>query len=480
MPPFAETGALSGTYRERRRYCHGSGEDRGRPALANAHETERSQSVSGAMYLLPEIRARVRTRGSTFTCPNEGRTGGHLGVRRTSAQVQRRAYWPNWRRDVELYLKRCTPCARYLRGKPGRQGLLQNMVVGEVGEVLALDLTGPHVVSSQGNKFVLTMVDHFSGYAEAFPVRNQEASTVARVLVDNWISRYGCPLQILTDQGPCFEAALFKDLCRLLGVTKIRTSAYKASTNGLLERFHRTLNSMLAKFISETQKNWDQQLPLIMSAYRASQHSSTGYTPNRLFLNREVCMPLDLVLGECIERNEPTSSYHEYVHEKGAQIQATFSIARDCMRRRAEIRAYKYDLRVKPKEFPVNSFVWYFYPRKRAGLKEKWLKFYTGPYKVEQRVGPVLYQIRKSPRAKAQLVYVDKLKPYVGDLPESWGGMAPTAGGGETTAMDIPGDAAEDVSEVDSEEAAIEWYAEPLEPRPKRHARPPNRYGFED
>ncbi|PGH38099.1 MAG: hypothetical protein CRN43_17290, partial [Candidatus Nephrothrix sp. EaCA] len=142
-------------------------------------------------------------------------------------------------------------------------------------------------------------------------------------------------------------------------------------------------------------------------------------------------------------------------------------IARDCMRRRAEIRAYKYDLRVKPKEFPVNSFVWYFYPRKRAGLKEKWLKFYTGPYKVEQRVGPVLYQIRKSPRAKAQLVYVDKLKPYVGDLPESWGGMAPTAGGGETTAMDIPGDAAEDVSEVDSEEAAIEWYAEPLEPRPK-------------
>src|SRR6218665_1677246 len=50
----------------------------------------------------------------------------------------------------------------------------------------------------------------------------------------------------------------------------------------------------------------------------------------------------------------------------------------------------------------------------------------------------------------------------------------------ETIAMDIPGDAAEDVSEVDSEEAAIEWYAEPLEPRPKRHARPPNRYGFED
>lgn len=157
------------------------------------------------------------------------------------------------------------------------------MVVGEVGEVLSLDLTGPHVVSSLGNKYVLTMVDYFRRYAEAIAVGNQEASTVARVLLDNWISRYGCPLQILTDQGPCFEAALFKDLCRLLGVSKIRTSPYKASSNGLLERFHRTLNSLLAKFISETHKNWGVQLQFVMAAYRTSQHTSTGYSPTSCF-----------------------------------------------------------------------------------------------------------------------------------------------------------------------------------------------------
>src|SRR6218665_2165023 len=91
---------------------------------------------------------------------HEGMTGGHLGLRRTSAQVQRRAYWPGWREDVRLQLLRCTPCARYLRGKPKHQGLLQNMVVGEIGEVLALDLTGPHVVSSKGNRYILTMIDH--------------------------------------------------------------------------------------------------------------------------------------------------------------------------------------------------------------------------------------------------------------------------------------------------------------------------------
>lgn len=258
-------------------------------------------SVRWCQIILPPSR-----RQDFIKLSHEEMTVGHLGIRRTSAQVQRRAYWPSWRRDVGLYQRRCAPCAGYIRGKPGHQGRMQNMVVGEVGEVLSLDLTGPHVVSSLGNKYVLTMVDYFRRYAEAIAVGNQEASTVARVLLDNWISRYGCPLQILTDQGPCFEAALFKDLCRLLGVSKIRTSPYKASSNGLLERFHRTLNSLLAKFISETHKNWGVQLQFVMAAYRTSQHTSMGYSPNKLFLNREVCLPLDLVMGECLDRDAPT------------------------------------------------------------------------------------------------------------------------------------------------------------------------------
>src|SRR6218665_2647702 len=175
-------------------------------------------------------------------------------------------------------------------------------------EVLGIDLTGPHVVISRGNKHIVTIIDHFSRYVEAIPVGNQEASTVARVLVDTWISRYGCPLQILTDQGACFEAALFKDLCRLLGVSRIRTSGYTPSTNGAIERFHWTLNSILAKFISENQKDWDIQLPVLMCAYRASQHTSTGYSPNKLFLNRELYLLLDLVLGECLDREQSTRS----------------------------------------------------------------------------------------------------------------------------------------------------------------------------
>src|SRR6218665_131741 len=111
-----------------------------------------------------------------------------------------------------------------------------------------------HPTSSKGHKYILTVIDHFSRWAEAYPIRNQESLTVATTLVDQWISSYGCPKQLLTDQGPCFEAALFRDLCRLLQIDRVRTSPYKPSTNGTIERFHRTLNSMLGRVVAQNQK----------------------------------------------------------------------------------------------------------------------------------------------------------------------------------------------------------------------------------
>ena len=155
---------------------------------------------------------------------HEGMYGGHLGIRRTMAQLQRRAYWPRWRDDVYQQLKKCEACSRYIRGKTPRQGPLQDFMVGEPMECLGIDITGPHPVSSQGHRRMMTVVDHFSGLAEAYPIRNQESVRVVRTLMDQWTPRYGCPKQILTDQGPCFEAALFRDLCRVLQIDKVRTS----------------------------------------------------------------------------------------------------------------------------------------------------------------------------------------------------------------------------------------------------------------
>src|SRR5260221_6399766 len=112
-------------------------------------------------------------------------------------------------------------------------------------EKISLDVTGPHPKSNRGHVYILTLMDQFSKWVEAFPLRNQEASTIVKVLTDQVFSRFGWPLQILTDQGPNFESKLFQAMCSTMRAEKIRTTAYHPRCNAMLERFHRTLNSMM-------------------------------------------------------------------------------------------------------------------------------------------------------------------------------------------------------------------------------------------
>jgi len=103
-----------------------------------------------------------------------------------------------------------------------------------------------------------------------------------------------------------------QEVCRLFGIEKLRTSAYKPSTN-IVERFHRTMNSVLAKIVSSHQKDWDSRLPFAVSAYRASRHDSTGYSPNFLTFGREVYGTVDILYGSPDEIDAPTIDYDDFV-----------------------------------------------------------------------------------------------------------------------------------------------------------------------
>jgi transposase InsO family protein len=162
---------------------------------------------------------------------------------------------------------------------------------------------------------MLTAIDHFSKWAEAFPLRCHTAQVVAKVLVTQLFSRFGCPKQVLSDQGQEFDGHLMTELCKHLRIDKVRTTAYKASTNGAVERFHRTLNSMLGKVIAEHQKDWDQWLPIVMAAYRASPHSATKVSPNRLILGRETTMPVDIVLGRPEQEQTAVTSFEDFADD---------------------------------------------------------------------------------------------------------------------------------------------------------------------
>jgi len=135
---------------------------------------------------------------------------------------------------------------------------------------------------------------------EAFPVRNIRAKTIAEVFVKEIISRHGVPSEIYTDQRRNFESKLFLELTELLGIKKTRTTALHPQSDGQVERQHQTIINYLAKFISENQKNWDQWISMFLLAYRSSKHEFTNITAAKLYLSRDLRLPLDLLRGNLL------------------------------------------------------------------------------------------------------------------------------------------------------------------------------------
>jgi len=229
---------------------------------------------------------------------------------------------------LEKFLRQCDSCARYHRGAVPRRAGLQPTLVGEPWERVSIDITGPHPRSLHQNQYILTCVDHFSKWAEAIPLANHTATSFARALMSHIFSRFGAPLQLLSDRGLEFESELFSQLMKWMEVDKLRTTAYQLSTNGAVERFHHTLNTMLGKVVSDTQRDWDDKLPAVMAAYRASIHETTGYSPNRLFLGREVRMLLDLVMGLPPDNDKQVSSMDEFVQQTQEQMVSAYDVVR--------------------------------------------------------------------------------------------------------------------------------------------------------
>ena len=127
---------------------------------------------------------------------HSGFGGGHFGVRKTLEKVRHRFYWPQLRQDVEEWCKRCSACAQTKPPTKSARAPLSSSKVGFPMERVALDIVGPLPLTKQGNKYILVVSDYFTRWVESFGLPNVEASTVAKVLVDEWVCQFGAPYAI--------------------------------------------------------------------------------------------------------------------------------------------------------------------------------------------------------------------------------------------------------------------------------------------
>ena len=225
---------------------------------------------------------------------------GHPGKDRTFSLMLSRFYWPKMYSDVQDYVSSCGRCIRFKT--PPQREELKPILAKAPWELIHVDflslevpVTGPNQVAMP--KDVLIVTDHFTRFARAFVTPNQKARTVAEVLWNQFFMVYGIPQSILSDRGQNFESNLFKNLLKVAGIKKLRTTPYRPQTNGACERFNRTLISLIGTMELEDKKNWIEKLNTLTHLYNCTRSSMTGHSPYKLVFGREPILPVDLEFG---------------------------------------------------------------------------------------------------------------------------------------------------------------------------------------
>ena len=290
---------------------------------------------------------------------------GHMGIVKTIARVKQSFMWYGLTKDVELYVKSCTFCNKNKRASVKAKAALGQYHAGSLMERVHVDILGPFTPSSQGNQYVLMLVDQFTKWLECYPLPDQTAESVAKCVVDGFISRFGCPLEIHTDQGKNFDGKLFLSVCELLQIAKTRTTPYHPCSNGQVERYNRTLLQLIRCFLKGNQQDWDQYLQQLAGAIRSTVNRQTGFTPNLMMLGREVMLPVHLLIGE-IETQGLAPA--EYVKRLRSVLRNVHTLARDKLESSQCRQKCDYDLRLKTNTYEPGDIVYQLDSAKKVGV----------------------------------------------------------------------------------------------------------------
>lgn len=293
---------------------------------------------------------------------------------------------------------------------PRRHAPLGTVRAGSPMQICAVDIMGPLPKSKNGNRYILVLGDYFTRWIEAYAIPNQEATTVAQKLVDECFCRFSVPEQLHSDQGRQFESTLISEICKILQVQKTRTTPYHPQSDGMVERFNRTLLSMLSIATGKHPSNWEDQLPKLCFAYNSSIHSTTGFTPFYLMFGRQARLPIDLMFGSV--DSLPMHSPSSYAAQVSQSLMEAYQLVRERLRTNHMKEEELYNRKEHGPPLQEGEKVWLFTPAVPKGDSRKFHRPWTGPYRVLKRLSEVNYRIQHLQNYKKQVVHFDRLKPY--------------------------------------------------------------------
>ncbi|GFU73475.1 hypothetical protein TNCV_137611 [Trichonephila clavipes] len=340
-------------------------------------------------------------------------TAGHLGFAKTHDKIRKRFYWPGMYRNVVRYVMHCRECQRRKsvpQRPPGRLVPIPPAIAPF--HRIGIDLLGRFPKSAHGNKWIIVCTDYSTRYAITKALPTAEVAEIAKFLLEEIVLRHGAPRVIITDRGAVFRSRLVSSLVDLCNIDHRFTTAYHPQTNGLTERFNKTLADMLSMYVDVEQKNWDEILPFVTFAYNTAKQETTGFTPFYLLHGREAETTLDTMLPFC-----PNDFDDNNITKIAARAEESRQLARVHTLRAQDKDRRRYDSKHQMVSYAPGDLVWVYTPVRKVGLSEKLLRRYFRPYQVLRRLSAVTYAVQdfdpaSRKRKLREVVHVLRMKPY--------------------------------------------------------------------
>jgi transposase InsO family protein len=339
---------------------------------------------------------------------------GHSGVDRMKFQMSKLVIWKGMNKDVENYVRTCETCQKY-KIHQHRTPMQSLRIPVNVFEDVSLDVVGPVPYSRSGRRYILVCQDRLSRYISFSAMSDTSALTTARTFLSAWVCTFGAPKRIVTDRGSNFTSVVFKELCEFLGAKSSNTTAYRPQGNSDNERSHRELHSYLAMYLTPASAaSWDLLLKQAEWIHNSSKHESLN------------CSPFEVITGLAprVARGLLPTDTDESMPDFREDIQQYYSIRKEELERlreqaqRAIANAQASTLshankHARTPTYRIGDLVLVRKHAYRTYAERKWSRRYDGPYKVVERVSPIVYRVQSvEDPSFTNLVHAVYMRPF--------------------------------------------------------------------
>uniref|UniRef100_A0A224Z9V6 Tick transposon n=1 Tax=Rhipicephalus zambeziensis TaxID=60191 RepID=A0A224Z9V6_9ACAR len=322
---------------------------------------------------------------------------------------------------VRKFVQCCPDCQRRKSPSLRATGGLQPLPCpAKPFDRVGVDLYDPLPMTPDGNRWIIVAVDHLTRYAETAALPSATARDVASFVLHHFILRHGAPRELLSDRGPAFTSEVVEAMLSECNIIHRTTTAYHPQTNGLTERFNRTLGDMLSMYVASDHGNWDHVLPYVTFAYNTAIQATTGFSPFFLLYGREPSHNIDTILPY-----RPDASECQPISDVARQAEECRQLARTFTSQQQQRQKENCTTSLPDPSYAPGSLVWLSVPYQTPGLSSKLVPKYEGPYRVLEQTSPVNFLIEPVPRSDdmrrrgRDIVHVSRLKPYHEPLPQT-------------------------------------------------------------